>query len=164
MATIVEKRYIRLLNEYDVENIHKYLDIKNAYISLKDINTVVIKFYKVFKSDKILVSILKKSRFNGLNQDMVNEILSYIPVYNYLNLVLNIDYPHDYPFKPSFWSLRLLTTNITNKNINIENHFSDIIKMHNSSIVLDWSPAIYIIPDILTIFMKLDHMDELISY
>lgn len=164
MATIIEKRYIRLIDEYDVENIHKYLDIKNAYISLKDINTVVIKFYKVFESNKILVSILKKTRIKGLNQDMVNEILSYIPVYNYLNLVLNIDYPHDYPFKPSFWSLRLLTTNITNKNINIENHFSDIIKMHNSSIVRDWSPAIYIIPDILTIFMKLDHMDELISY
>jgi hypothetical protein len=164
MTTIIEKRYIRLLDEYDLENIHKYLDIKNAHISLKDINTVVIKFYKVFESDKILVSILKKSRLNRLNQDMVNEILSYIPVYNYLHLVLNIDYPHDYPFKPSFWSLKLLTTNITNKNINIENHFSDIIKMHNSSIGRDWSPAIYIIPDILTVFMKLDHMDELISY
>jgi hypothetical protein len=153
MTTIIEKRYIRLLDEYDLENIHKYLDIKNAHISLKDINTVVIKFYKVFESDKILVSILKKSRLNRLNQDMVNEILSYIPVYNYLHLVLNIDYPHDYPFKPSFWSLKLLTTNIT-----------DIIKMHNSSIGRDWSPAIYIIPDILTVFMKLDHMDELISY
>ena len=162
MQNILDKRFAYLINNFDMDNMHNYCNIKNALVSIKDINTVEIKFFKVFENNKEIVSIIKKSFIKGLNQDMINKIVSYIPVYNYVKVVLNIDYPNDYPFKPPLWSLNNYTTNITNKKTNIENHLINVIRSHNSIYFRDWSPAIHIVPDLLSIFSKFDKMDEYI--
>jgi hypothetical protein len=161
MTTILEKRFIKLLSNYNIEKLHEYFNITNARILMLDLNTIEVKYDKVNQQNITTIAILKKSKIHKLPDEMVDEIVKYIPTHEYLYLTLNVDYPTEYPFIPPIWSLNKCFTNVQNKKIDIKGYFQNILGLHNKSYWKDWSPATHIDSDIISVFLKIDKFNKL---
>lgn len=172
MVTILERRFNNLQKDLDILNIHQYFNINNATIQLLDLNTLEIGF-ETFVNDNIIelmrtLKFIKPSRFNKLSittipTEIQNLIISYIPHHLFLKVNMHVEYPIQYPFRQPIWSLNYINTNIKHTDIVLEDYYKMIIKNHTESYNIDWSPAIQLYMDYISIYMKIDHFDELIQ-
>lgn len=158
--TILDKRFAILQLFCNIEKLHDYFNIPNTKLSLININTLHIYIY--YDANKDVIEFIKKTNCIGnLPKELINEIIEYIPIHTFLDMNLTIDYPVEYPFRPPQWSLSNISTNCQLK-INLTEHYQSIIKEHNKSHGYGWSPATDMDMDILDLFSKINHFDELI--
>jgi hypothetical protein len=158
--TILDKRFAILQQKCNIQKLHDYFNIPNTKLSLININTLNIYIY--YEENRDVIEFLKKTKCIGnLPIELINEIIEYIPIHRYLDIHANIDYPLEYPFRPPQWSLTNVSTNCQ-VNLNLSEHYQTIIKEHNRSHKYGWLPTTDMDMDILDLFTKINHFDELI--
>lgn len=131
------------LNEMSIE---QYFQIANTQIILKQIqfNELILNYkYKIFQ----LVNI------NNLPIELNMNILSYVHEYSFATYKVKI--PEDYPFKPPFWSLENVKTNI-NWNHLFAAHFQ------NHRYMMSWSPSLSLEKDVLNMIEAIDKTKDIL--
>ena len=90
----------------------------------------------------------------------INSMISaYLPSYLILNI--RIDFPPNYPFDSPIWSLIDCADHLVSSLQHAEEYYKYIINTHNTSNILNWSPAVKIDNDILVFMVRCNHFDSL---
>lgn len=115
------------------QSIHEYFNIDTTVFTLSRDDYLLFTFHCVHH-EKYDISKL------SVPDDIITHILLFLP--QEIRIQYKIIYSTDYPFKPPLW--------------NSENELcSKITNMHNSENKYDWSPAMTIEKDILSMIEKL---------
>jgi len=125
------------LNEMSID---KYFQIPDTKITLTQIkfNELILKY----KYDNyILVNI------HNLPIDLNMKCLSYL--YEYSFAIYKVKIPEDYPFKPPFWILENVKTNIKWNHL-FAAHFQ------NHRYMMSWSPSLSLEKDVLNMIEAID--------
>ena len=146
----VERRMKLMMEQFKTNlnemSIDQYFQIANTQIILKQIqfNELILNYkYKIFQ----LVNI------NNLPIELNMNILSYVHEYSFATYKVKI--PEDYPFKPPFWSLENVKTNI-NWNHLFAAHFQ------NHRYMMSWSPSLSLEKDVLNMIEAIDKTKDIL--
>jgi hypothetical protein len=140
------KRIQRFINEFSDVKLEEYYQLPNK------INEKIIIKFKAETLQLFYVSIhyTKNFYYPYLNfpPEIANHIKGYLPDIIHIDLKATI--PDDYPFKPHFWEIVKIKSNLRINDLTYYN----IVREHNCYNTSDWSPSISLDKDILVLIEK----------
>ena len=139
-------RIKRFISEYAALNLEDDFQLPNTeYQNIKirfKIDTLRLLYFSIHYTKNYYCPNL------DLPPELVRHIKGYLP--DMIQIELSVSIPSDYPFKPHIWEFLKVKSNMK---LNEEKYY-DIIKTHNCYNIGDWSPAMSLDKDILSLIEK----------
>jgi hypothetical protein len=152
MANRIGRMYNRFMNNISSTTICKYFGLldKNLDIQLTSKDNYFLLHFNYTKKIKYI-------SFRNLPEDINREIYSFLnPAY--IHVTYKVLFGNNYPIDPPIWSLYSIDYKCTlSYNVNIPEYYNYIIQKHNNINDRDWSLAIDLEKDCLTLIVLLNH-------
>ena len=149
----------RILKEYKylMKEQKKYGTLQDA-LSLCKSNLVVVANLSI---DNATVLITIRYNINPQSHLLLDKMNKYVKkivdeyASDYIYMNLSAEYPNDFPFKPPIWKLNNYDDNMEHCPKDILMFYNYVIDQHNEMYSKQWSPAISLKADFISLLVKL---------